>query len=460
MSLHLSHEQRQTGEHQVPAATDRPVQVLVVEDDPQMARMIAATLKPIYQVTVASDGREGLEQALALHPDLVLCDITMPRMSGQQLVSTLRGYPDFDDVPIVVLSGRTDEQLRIELLRTGAQDYLQKPCHYEELRTRVANLLMMRQVRQLLQREVAAQQRDIVTLASDVVLRKRELSQALTALQESEARLQAQARELEIMNGELRSQRGALTIVNAELKEANQARGQFLSNMSHELRTPLTVIIGFSQLLLAKADDDGQNPHRQAGQELILKHAEHLLALIDDVLDLTKIEAGRMEVTSAHVSLQELLNSVVEESQAANTRHLVLRTVVGDGVDSLESDPQKLRQILLSLVSNALKFSEQGEVTVSATRADANHLVFAVRDTGIGIPAGIQERIFEAFYQADGSSTRNYEGVGLGLSLAGQMARLLGGKIEVTSTPGQGSTFSLILPSKTVFQDNAIVSGT
>jgi signal transduction histidine kinase len=418
-----------------------------VDDSPQTVRMIAAALAQIYRVSTASDGQEGLEQALALHPDLVLCDISMPRMSGEQLVSALRGRPDFDDVPIVVLSGRTDEQLRIQLLRAGAQDYLLKPCHYEELRVRVANLLMMRRTRQILQREVATQHQDLAALANDVILRQHELSQAFAALQESEARSQAQARELEIMNGELRSQRNELTTVNAALEEANRARSQFLSTISHELRTPLTVIIGFSLLLLGSPAPADGGQQQQAYQERILKNARHLLGLIDDVLDLTRIEAKRMEVTPRHVDIRSLLTSLVTENQSiAEARHLVLHATVENGVDSLESDPVKLRRILLSLVSNALKFTERGEVTVSATRADADHLAFAVQDTGIGIPVEIQEHIFESFYQADGSYARKYEGAGLGLYLASQLARLLGGKIEATSAPGQGSTFSLILP--------------
>lgn len=138
--------QQQSEPNTIPVTVDSRAHVLVVEDQPQMARMIAATLTTRYRVTIASDGQEGLEQALALRPDIILCDVLMPRMNGEQLVTVLRAQPDFDDVPIVVLSGHTDEQLRIQLLRAGAQDFLVKPFHYEELQVRVANLLMMRQV--------------------------------------------------------------------------------------------------------------------------------------------------------------------------------------------------------------------------------------------------------------------------------------------------------------------------
>jgi PAS domain S-box-containing protein len=201
----------------LPVSAESRAQVLVVEDNPQMARMIAATLAPLYRVVTACDGQDGLEQTLALHPDLILCDVSMPRMSGQQLVTVLREQPDFDDVPIVVLSGRTDEQLRIQLLRAGAQDYLIKPFNREELRLRVANLLVMRQVRQVLQREVTVKSRDLVTLASKVTLQQRELTQALSLLKEREARVQDQAKELEVRGRQLERANKALTTRNRQL---------------------------------------------------------------------------------------------------------------------------------------------------------------------------------------------------------------------------------------------------
>src|SRR5712691_8298418 len=155
----------------------------------------------------------------------------------------------------------------------------------------------------------------------------------------------------------------------------------------------------------------------------------------------TKIEAGRMVVNFSQVDVRELLTSVVEETQSiAIARHLVLRAEVDEGIAFLESNPMKLRQVLLNLVSNALKFTEQGEVTVSARRViSSDQVALAVTDTGMGIPLAIQERIFEAFYQADGSYTRKSGGTGLGLSIVSQLTTLLGGKIEIRSAPGQGS---------------------
>jgi two-component system, chemotaxis family, sensor kinase CheA len=268
--------------------------------------------------------------------------------------------------------------------------------------------------------------------------------------------IQAQADEQERLNTELRRQRDELSVLNEALEEANKVRSEFLSTMSHELRTPLASIIGFSQMLLDDAEIASLNQKQQNSLERILKNGQHLLNLINDVLDLTKIEAHRMVVNYSQVDLRELLTSVVEETESiAITHHLVLKVEVQEGIDFLESNPLKLRQIVLNLVSNALKFTEQGEVTVMATRVvspehQADQLAITVQDSGIGIPAELQTHIFEAFYQADGSYTRKSGGTGLGLAIVSKLTALLGGTITVKSVPGQGSTFTVMLPFKGV----------
>jgi len=264
------------------------------------------------------------------------------------------------------------------------------------------------------------------------------------------------AEELQQRQTILQSQRDELSAVNSALKEANRVRSEFLSTMSHELRTPLASIIGFSQMLLEDAVQADWNQQQQNNLERILKNGQHLLDLINDVLDLTKIEAGRMVVKYSQVDVRELLTWVVEETQSiAIAKHLVLRVEVDERIDFLESNPMKLRQVLLNLVSNAIKFTEQGEVTVSATRVispgqKADQIALAVKDSGMGIPSHIQEHIFEAFYQADGSYTRKFGGTGLGLSIVSQLTTLLGGTIAIKSAPGQGSTFTVMFPIKAV----------
>ncbi len=246
--------------------------------------------------------------------------------------------------------------------------------------------------------------------------------------------------------------------INAALVEANKVRDQFLATISHELRTPLASIIGFSEMLLEDITQAGLGSTLKDDQERILKNAQHLLDLINDVLDLSKIDAGRMDVVFTRVNVRKLLTSVVEETRSiALTQHLSLRVEVEEGLDSLETSELKLHQILLNLVSNALKFTKQGGVTISARRVESpdkevERVALAVTDTGTGIPADIQERIFEAFYQVDGGYTRKFGGTGLGLAIVRQLTTLLGGTIQIKSAPGQGSTFMVLLPIKAVHQ--------
>ena len=306
-------------------------------------------------------------------------------------------------------------------------------------------------------------------------------TQAYRHIQEQAEELEKRSRDQESANIALRRQRDDLTVLNAALEDANKARSQFLSTMSHELRTPLTSILGFSQILLRNGDSTNFNQRQKSNVERILKNGQHLLSLINDVLDLAKIEAGRMDVNNAEVNLPELLSAVVEETHSiAIEQKVALRWHVEEGVDILETDPIKLRQILLNLISNALKFTEKGSVIVTAKRVasvvDANsalrrveadideQIALSVQDTGIGISQEMQERIFEAFYQVDGSNTRKYGGTGLGLSIVRQLTALLGGKLELQSVLEQGSTFTVYLPVRaralrTEQQDTRLNSG-
>lgn len=254
-------------------------------------------------------------------------------------------------------------------------------------------------------------------------------------------------------------ERDQLTILNLAHEEANKARSQFLSIISHELRTPLTSIIGFSQIMLRDPASAHLTQRQKENLERILNNSFRLLALINDVLDVAKIEAGRVAINYSQVDLKDLLNSIIEENQpTATERGLTLQASIEQGADSLETDGEKLRQVLLHLVSNALKFTTQGEITILVRRAmstgalvhanasEEAYVAIEVQDTGIGIEPDIQERIFEAFYQADSENTRNYGGTGVGLSIARQFTTLLGGTIEVKSTLGQGSIFTVTLP--------------
>jgi signal transduction histidine kinase/DNA-binding response OmpR family regulator len=234
-------------------------------------------------------------------------------------------------------------------------------------------------------------------------------------------------------------------------EEANRAKSQFLANMSHELRTPLTAVIGYSEMLQEELEDLGQES-LLSDMRKIEANARHLLGLINDVLDISKIEAERMEVYPEDFDVAEAVRDVAAtvETLAAKRGNTLIVEVDGD-LGSAHLDVTKLRQCLINLLSNAAKFTERGRITFSASRQEAESigwLTFRVADTGIGMSAAQQARLFQRFTQADASTTRRYGGTGLGLAITRAFAHMLGGEVTVASREGEGTTFTLRLPAQ------------
>ena len=255
--------------------------------------------------------------------------------------------------------------------------------------------------------------------------------------------LHARATE-EIFSRQLESSRQLLVARN-EAEQASRAKSIFLANMSHELRTPLNAILGYSEMLAEEHHED-----RTTVDDLERIHASgaHLLALINDVLDLSKIEAGKMELLLEAIEIDELLEQLTFTVGALiSKRRNRLVTQFEPDCGAIATDRTKLRQVMLNLIANAAKFTEAGLITLSARRVQQSDrgpmLEFSVSDTGIGMTSGQLERVFEEFEQADTSTTKQYGGTGLGLSLCRRLAHLLEGEIEAVSEPGQGSTFTL-----------------
>ncbi|MFK0525522.1 ATP-binding protein [Paenibacillus illinoisensis] len=239
-----------------------------------------------------------------------------------------------------------------------------------------------------------------------------------------------------------------------QLMLASQYKSEFLANMSHELRTPLNSVINFAQMISENSDTmDQEDIARFAA--MIDQSGQELLTLINDILDLSKVEAGRLDIVYEDISVSQLVEDVMSHFQlvAEKKRIQLLMEKSPDAPDTMWSDPQRVQQILRNLMSNAIKFTHKGAVhlTVSTEQWDepersGKWLVFSVKDTGIGIPADKHHSIFEAFQQADGSISRKFGGTGLGLSISRDLARLLDGSIQLESVEGKGSTFRLYLP--------------
>jgi signal transduction histidine kinase len=277
------------------------------------------------------------------------------------------------------------------------------------------------------------------------------LSKAFNSMLE---RLQVSQQQMRQINESLNSKMDELAKANVALFESNRLKSEFLARVSHELRTPLNSIIGFAEVLrdqmaetLAAAPDDAQAAKAARYADNILTSGRMLLELINDLLDLSKIEAGKMVVRYEKVVIADLVEAVIRFMRpAADKKNLQVTVTVDPELPLVQTDGGKLQQILYNLFSNAVKFTPpRGSVSVCATRA-GDELVIAVSDTGPGIPPEDQQAIFEKFHQLDSPVTREHGGTGLGLAISQELAAMLGGRISLVSKLGEGSTFSVTLP--------------
>jgi signal transduction histidine kinase len=399
-----------------PALPGRP-SVLVVEDNPDMNRFVAETLSEQYNVITACDGQEGLHSALALHPDLIVTDIMMPRMSGDQLVEAVRARSELKAVPVLLLTARADDALRIKLLQGGAQDYLTKPFLPQELRARAANLVAIKRAGDALRMELSSASGDVDVLAQELAERHRQLQTALAAT--------AAAR--------------------AQAERATEVKSLFLSMASHELRTPLSAIQMNTQLL-QRYDDTNASPSARTRVERVARATRQMQALVEGLLEYTRVEAGPSSAYIEPVDTVALAQEVVESHLhiTPSTVRLVLDPPPPD-LPVFGTDPHLLRVLLSNLVSNALKFTRQGTVSVRLSEAGGER-VFEVHDTGIGIPAADIPRMFLPFEQLEPVRRKSIPGFGLGLALVKHIVDALGGRLEVSSEVGAGSVFRVRLP--------------
>jgi CheY-like chemotaxis protein/CHASE3 domain sensor protein len=361
-----------------------------------------------------------------------------------------------------VIDGRANAVLELGFIRQADEDAI---TLLEQVSPSIAVAVRSANYRDALRKLLDETQRksdELQVQGEELRVSNEELEEQSQALKESQARLEQQQVELEQTNSQLEeqaqqleAQRDDLERANAsvqlkarELEQASQYKSDFLANMSHELRTPLN-----SSLILAKLLAD--NPQDNLTEEQV-KYAQtiqssgnDLLNLINDILDLSKIEAGHLDMRPEPLSLERLSGGLRQLfAPVAQEKNLTFETQIAPGCPaSISTDPQRLEQVLKNLLSNAFKFTERGTVEFAIRPTGDDKIAFSVRDTGIGIADQQQRTVFEAFHQADGTISRKYGGTGLGLSISRELARLLGGTIELRSHEGQGSTFTLIIPA-------------
>jgi DNA-binding response OmpR family regulator/two-component sensor histidine kinase len=377
--------------------------ILIIEDDPDLLRSYSRIIgKEGYEVLQTANAADGLRMCGDEHPDLILLDAMLPDSSGVDLCRKIKADSSLASSFVLMISGnRTAPEDLAEGLEAGADGYLTKPVDSKVLLAHIRALLRIKKAEQDL----------------------------------------TESRE------EYRQVAEQLIATNQRLEEYNRLKAEFIANMSHELRTPLTAIIGFAQLIQLRPPSTPVPRECTIAFERILRNGKHLLSLIDEVLDIAKIEAGRMRLHREHFDIAELTQSAFSELQAlALQKGLEYRLSIPEELPLALTDPLRVRQIMINLLSNAIKFTQKGTVEVELIPFGSDEFRFIVRDTGIGIKEDAVGIIFERFRQVDGALTRTAGGTGLGLSIVKQIVSLLGGRIEVSSKLGEGSVFTVTLP--------------
>ena len=381
--------------------SERP-KILIIDDTPANLQTLARMLVDEYDLYVATSGRDGLKLAEEIRPELILLDVMMPEMDGYKVCRRLKADARLRNIPVVFVTALADLDAEAHGLKVGAVDYLTKPVNVPIARQRIHNLVVMESLR----REVEAQRDHLDDL--------------------------------------VRARTADLVIAKEAAEAASRAKSTFLANMSHELRTPMNGVLGMIGLAKKRmSDSKGLDQLGKAERS-----AENLLGLLNDILDLSKIEAERLTLAMVDfplVSVLENVNSLLAPKAQEKNLSLMIDAPPALADLHLRGDPLRLGQVLLNLVGNAVKFTERGTVAIGVSRLPAADgtvvLRFAVRDTGIGIDPADLTRIFNAFEQADGSMTRKYGGTGLGLAICKRLVKLMGGEIGVESAPDSGTTF-------------------
>lgn len=363
--------------------------VLIVDDSEVVRRILAKALtQDHYEISTAVDGEDARQKIHKLNPDIVLLDVEMPVLNGFEVLREIHANYNAEQIAVIMVTSQNDDERISRAFEEGAFDYIPKPATESEIRARVRNAI-----------------RALQLLREQKTLRK-------------------------------------------EAEAASQSKSAFLANMSHEIRTPMTAILGYTEILQLEAKSHQMPELFMDSLDTIKRNGGHLTEIINDILDLSKIEAGKFEIESISCCPQKIVKEVMELVQVrAEAKGLKLEARFEFPLPAkIKSDPTRIRQILINLIGNAIKFTEVGtiylETSLLQNEGQEPLVQFSIIDPGIGMTEAQMSNLFRPFTQADSSTSRKYGGTGLGLTICKRLAGILGGDIQVSSELNQGSKFS------------------
>jgi two-component system, sensor histidine kinase and response regulator len=410
--------------------------LLVVDDEESVAVTMGAILEMDgYDVTISTSGTDAMRLLRERVFDLVLTDLRLDDSDGLTIISEIaRLQPE---TVCIVLTGYASLESAIKALREGAYDYLIKPCDVDELRAVVARGIERRQLGIQLKQRVAELETANATIHRMNRDLQRRIDEATSELQQLYRNAQAHVEQLQ---------------------DLDRLKSRFLSMASHELKTPLTSVSGLAQVLLrrmrrrlelGRPDDQEWTTEQRAHVDrldLLNSQTARLGRLVDELLDVSRIESGKLEFRAAPVDMFELVREVAGRLQLTTSQHTIDVAVEGQQAGPVQADRDHLAQVLDNLVTNAIKFSPDGGTIHITVRDEGEQVVLSVRDSGVGIPVNQLDSVFGLFYQAEDPVSRRTGGMGLGLYISKEIVTRHNGRIWAESEPGKGSTFNIALP--------------